>query len=136
MRLALTLVAAAVVAASGTGIASAQSQDGRYDDQGPRGDRDRGPRDDRYGRGGSQATIYVDDKFHGRSVVIDRPIRSLREVDMNDKVSSIDLRGGSWLVCSDDDFRGRCVTLDRSIRKLDSIGMDDKISSMRPIGGR
>ena len=96
-----------------------RSDDRRYDDRGP-------PRR-------SAATFYVQDGFGGRSVTVDRPIRSFREFDMNDKVSSIRLRGGPWLVCADDDFRGRCEVIDRSIGALDRIGMDDTISSARPM---
>ena len=105
---------------------------GQYDN---RGYGDRGRDDDR-GRGGrSAATFYVQDGFGGRSVTVDRPIRSFREFDMNDKVSSIRLRGGPWLVCVDDDFRGRCQVINRSIDRLDRIGMDDAISSARPMRG-
>jgi len=133
MQIRLVLAITGFVALAGSGIAAAQSQDGRYGDD-RRDNQQGGWRDDpRGGPGRSQAIVYADDKFHGRSMTLDRPIRSLRDIDMNDKVSSIEIRGGPWLVCADDDFQGRCVTLDHSIRKLTDIGMDDKISSMRPI---
>ena len=89
-------------------------------------DRDRG-------RGG--ATFYVKDGYGGRSVSIDRPVRSFREFDMNDKISSVAIQGGRWQVCEDDDFRGRCEVIDRSISRMDRLGMDDRISSARPIDG-
>jgi hypothetical protein len=86
-------------------------------------------------RGRSSATFYVKDDFGGRGVTVDRPIRSFREFDMNDKASSVRIEGGPWLVCEDDDFRGRCEQIDRSIGRLGRIGMDDTISSARPLGG-
>ena len=55
---------------------------------------------------------------------------------MEDKISSIGIRSGVWLVCTDDDFRGRCVTLDHSIGRLSEIGMEDSISSIRPLRPR
>ena len=101
---------------------------------GPQGDDRRGGDDRGYGRGGRpSASFYVKDKFNGSRLDLDHPVRSLREYNMNDAISSIDIHSGVWLVCEDDDFRGRCVTLDHSVRRLDSIGMDDKISSVRPI---
>jgi len=88
---------------------------------------------DRRGGGRASATFFVKDGFDGRSVSVDRPVRSFRQFDMNDKVSSIRIRGGRWLVCEDDDFRGRCEVIDRDIGQLSRIGMDDRISSARPL---
>ncbi len=94
------------------------------------------PRDgDRRGWGGASATFYADDRFRGRSVTLNHGARRLGEIGMEDKISSIRVESGRWLVCEDDDFRGRCVTIDRSIGRLDRLGMDDKISSVRPIRG-
>jgi hypothetical protein len=81
-------------------------------------------------------TVFKDDGFRGNNMVIDRPIRRLSEVGWDDKISSIGLDGGAWLVCVDDDFRGRCEVIDRSIGKLSRIGLDDKISSLRPLRQR
>jgi hypothetical protein len=100
--------------------------------------RDRGGRDGDRGRDRARAgaTFFVDDNFKGRSVYLDRPVRSFREFGMNDKASSIDIRFGRWLVCADDDFRGRCQVIDRSVDKLSRFGMDDMISSARPLSDR
>ncbi len=95
------------------------------------------PFDDRRGdRGPPQATFFVDDDFRGRSITLDRPVRRLGPTGMEDKISSVGIRSGVWLVCADDDFRGRCVTLDHSIGRLSEIGMDDRISSIRPLRPR
>ncbi len=95
------------------------------------------PSDDRGGyRGRPQAEFFVDDDFRGRSIMLDHPIRRLGPTGMEDKISSIGIRSGVWLVCEDDDFRGRCVTIDHSIARLSEIGMDDRISSIRPLRPR
>ncbi|QXQ06954.1 beta/gamma crystallin family protein [Sphingosinicellaceae bacterium] len=101
-----------------------QQGDRRYDDH-----RDGDPR----GRGGASATFYADDRFGGRSVTLNRGVRRLGEIGMEDKISSVRVNSGRWLVCEDDDFRGRCVTIDRSVGHLSRVGMEDKISSVRPI---
>ncbi len=115
------LAATAVSMLVASGVATAQ-----YRDRNGRGD---GYRD----RGRSGATFFVDDDFKGRSVYLDHPVRSFREQGMNDKISSIDIRSGRWLVCVDDNFEGRCQVIDRSVSKLSRFGLDDKISSARPL---
>lgn len=85
--------------------------------------------------GRSSATFYVKDDYGGRSVTIDRPVRSFRQFDMQDKASSVTLQGGPWEVCEHDDFGGRCEVIDRNMKSLSRIGMDDMISSARPAGG-
>ena len=103
-------------------------EDGRY------GDRDDRRYDDR--RGPQEATLFADDDFRGRSITLDRGARRLASTGLEDRISSIGIRSGVWLVCSDDDFRGRCVTLDRSVPRLSAIGMEDNISSIRPLRPR
>ena len=153
MHRSLIWVAATALATSAT-MAAAQgnygdprdtSQGGpRYDNpqDDPQGDRRDGdprygdPRDrDPRGRGGASATFYADDHFRGRSVTLNHGVRRLGEIGMEDKISSIQVNGGRWLVCEDDDFRGRCITIDHSVGRLNRMGMDDKISSVRPIRG-
>ncbi|MGI4879439.1 MAG: beta/gamma crystallin-related protein [Janthinobacterium lividum] len=125
---------------------TAPQGDPRYGDQqgdprgGPQGDPRYGdPRDgdrrdgDRRGPGSASATFYSDDRFGGRSVTLDHGVRRLGEIGMEDKISSIQVNSGRWLVCQDDDFRGRCITIDHSVGRLSRMGMDDKISSVRPI---
>ena len=113
----LFVTAAATLAVSGAAIAQYRDRDGRGD---------RGP-----GRAG--ATFYIDDNFNGRSVFVDRPVRSFRRYGMNDKISSINVQSGRWLVCVDDNFQGRCQVIDQSVGRLDRFGLDDKISSARPL---
>jgi hypothetical protein len=86
-------------------------------------------------RGGPpSATFFGKRDFQARGVTVDRPVRSFREFDMNDKISSIAIQRGRWLVCEDDDFRGRCQVIDRDMKRLDRIGMGEMISSARPLG--
>ncbi len=136
-------VAAMLLGAISASMAGAQSSygdprnapqgDPRYSD--PQTDPRYGDRaySDVRGRGGASATFYADDRFSGRSVTLDHGVRRLGEIGMEDKISSIQVTSGRWLVCEDDDFRGRCVTIDRSIGHLNRIGMEDKISSVRPM---
>jgi hypothetical protein len=72
--------------------------------------------------------------FTGHSFYTDHEVRKLSSRDMDDKVSSIRVLGGTWQVCKDDDFGGRCEIVDHSMQDMREIGMGNKISSVRPVG--
>jgi len=92
------------------------------------------PAQDRHGGRGDRGsvTVFADDDFRGRRMDIDGPIARLGPTGMEDKISSIVINGGAWMVCTDDDFRGRCEVLDHSVRRLNRMGLEDNISSIRP----
>lgn len=92
-------------------------------------------RDDYRGRNRAAATFYVKDDYRGRAISVDRPVRDMRQFGINDKISSVRVRGGVWLACTDYDFGGKCRVIDRSIKHLGKIGIEDKISSVRPLRG-
>jgi hypothetical protein len=132
------LIATALTLVALTAPAIAQDQyqgQGRYQGQDQYQGQDH--RGDRGGYNGPpRATFYVDDDFRGASVTLDRPVRKLGRIGMEDKISSITVESGAWLVCVDDDFRGRCEVIDHTIGKLTRLGLDDKISSVRPVPPR
>lgn len=85
------------------------------------------------GWGNSRAIIVFEHAdFRGRSLEIEGPISNLKEVGMNDKISSLATRG-RWEVCSDADFRGNCMVVDGDISNLKEMRMNDNISSIRPV---
>jgi hypothetical protein len=127
----LTLIAALLTVATVT--VPAVAQDG-YRDQ--YRDRDQNGGRDQYRGRGPHITVFADDDFRGRAMEITGPISRLGPTGMEDKISSIVVDSGTWLVCVDDDFRGRCETIDHSVRRLSRMGLDDKISSIRPTRGR
>lgn len=85
------------------------------------------------GWGNSRAImVFEHADFRGRSLEIDGAIANLKEVGMNDKISSLATRG-RWEICSDANFRGRCVIVDNDISNLKDARMNDSISSIRPV---
>ena len=78
-------------------------------------------------------TLYQEDRFGGdsREVRDDQP--DLDWIHFDDRVSSVEVHGGVWELCSDSRYRGRCITTDHDIGRLDRLGMDDTISSVRRI---
>ncbi len=98
--------------------------------------------DNRPGQGGgwnqSSITVYRDANYRGQSMSFRDEVPNLRNLGMNDAISSIRLSRGSWEVCEDANYRGRCEVVRGDIRDLRNTGLNDKISSLRPArsGGR
>ncbi|WP_449253394.1 beta/gamma crystallin-related protein [Brevundimonas naejangsanensis] len=96
----------------------------------------------RPGQGGgwnqSSITVYRDANYRGQSMSFRDEVPNLRNLGMNDAISSIRLSRGSWEVCEDANYRGRCEVVRGDIRDLRNTGLNDKISSLRPArsGGR
>ncbi|MDO1558820.1 beta/gamma crystallin-related protein [Brevundimonas sp. 2R-24] len=111
-------------------------RDGRRDDD--RWDRRDDRRDDRWddrrGGRGRGIVVYEHAGFQGRSMSFRGAIVDLRETGMNDRISSMEVRG-TWLACSDSHFRGQCRTFTGRVYDLRQQGFNDRISSLRPAGG-
>ncbi|WP_297801713.1 beta/gamma crystallin-related protein [uncultured Brevundimonas sp.] len=88
-------------------------------------------------RGGS-ITLYRDSNYRGQELRFDGEVSNLRNVGMNDAVSSIRLSRGSgdWQVCTDANFRGRCEIISTDVSDLTRMRLNDQISSIRPIDRR
>jgi len=94
--------------------------------------------DDRPGNGGwgrSSITVYRDSDYRGQSMSFRDEVPNLRNVGMNDAISSIRLSRGTWEVCEDAYYRGRCEIVSGDMRNLANTGMNDRISSLRPARG-
>ncbi|MEM0986387.1 MAG: beta/gamma crystallin-related protein [Pseudomonadota bacterium] len=83
--------------------------------------------------GGRAIVIYRDPGFSGRSAVIEGQA-DLGGSRFNDRVSSVEVLGGRWLLCSDPGFRGRCEVVEFDEPRLSRIGLNDNITSIRPVG--
>lgn len=112
------------------------SRPGRPDDNRPGRPDDNRPGGNWNNGRGASITVYRDSQYRGQAMTFDREITNLRQVGMNDAISSIRLSRGSWEVCEDANFRGRCVVIRDDTRDLVRMGWNDKISSMRPVGRR
>ena len=82
----------------------------------------------------AQLTLFEHDGFQGHHVTASRSIGNFANSGFNDSASSVEVRGGTWQVCTDAYFEGRCVVLrPGSYPSLGSIGLNDRISSVRPV---
>ncbi|MEP7306080.1 MAG: beta/gamma crystallin-related protein [Acidobacteriota bacterium] len=102
-----------------------------------RDDRDRDDRDDRDNRGVGGITVSDDVNFEGTTATFRRDIPDLRDVFLNDRISSLQVAPGeSWEVCENTNYTGRCVVVSGAERDLRRRGMNDTITSLRRVGGR
>jgi len=82
----------------------------------------------------AQISLFQDDGFHGRELRADRPVENFADRNFNDAVSSAEVRGGAWQVCTDAYFQGRCIVLrPGNYPSLRSLGLNDQVSSVRPL---
>lgn len=80
-------------------------------------------------------TVYGDRDYRGQSQSFNSEIANLGRSGLNDQISSIEINGGAWEVCSDAYFRGDCQVITSSTRNLNNTYLNDRISSMRPARG-
>jgi hypothetical protein len=79
-----------------------------------------------------EMTLFADSDFRGSRVSVQRDTPDLNRVGMNDRVSSIIVRSGVWVVCEHRDFGGYCAEFGPGeYRNLPRF--NDNISSVREI---
>lgn len=84
----------------------------------------------------AQLMLYEHDNFQGRSFVAEGDTENFAPLGFNDRVSSAEVRGGTWQLCEDAGYRGQCVTLNPGrYGSLRQIGMNDRVSSARRVAG-
>ena len=106
-----------------------------YGNTGYGGERYDGRRGNR-GGWGTGLTLYPDANLQGRGVEIHDNVADLSAWRFNDRASSFQVSGGSWLVCEHANYRGRCEILTAGAGNLKPVRMNDNISSIRRYDGR
>jgi hypothetical protein len=85
--------------------------------------------------GYSGITVYEDPNFRGDSETFRNSVPDLRQYQLNDRISSLEVDGNqAWEVCRDINFSGGCRVFQGTIDDLRSEGWNDRISSMRAVG--
>src|SRR5258708_6767877 len=80
----------------------------------------------------AEITFFERENFRGQRVELDSTAPNFERLGINDRASSVRVRGGAWQVCSERFFRGNCVTLrPGDYPSLRSIGLSNTISSAR-----
>jgi len=87
--------------------------------------------------GGGGITVSDDVNFEGNTMTVRGDVPDLRNVQLNDRISSLQVSPGeSWEVCENVNYGGRCLVVSGAERDLRARGMNDTITSMRRVQGR
>src|SRR5438876_559827 len=79
-------------------------------------------------------TVSDDVNFGGATMTFVHDVPDLRDVALNDRISSLQVGPGeSWEVCEDANYRGRCIVMSGSERDLRTRGLNDVITSIRRV---
>jgi hypothetical protein len=80
--------------------------------------------------------VFIEPNYRGTSETLFDDTTDLRDLGLNDQISSIEIPAGEvWEVCQDINFANRCEVLSRSVSNLGAVGWNDRISSMRRVEG-
>jgi hypothetical protein len=82
------------------------------------------------GGGNTAIVVYTAPNYRGRSLVFSDDIADLRRVGLNDRISSVRVLGGRWVICTDINYVG-CRSVAADIPDLGIIGWASRISSIR-----
>lgn len=109
---------------------------GEYDQRGGEYDQRRGEygQRDGYGNGrdGGAVELFTGQGYGGQRMPVNNEIRSLDEVNFNDRTGSIVIQSGQWEFCEHADFRGQCQVFGPG--RYDRLGtMQNTISSVRRV---
>src|SRR5262245_28378857 len=71
-------------------------------------------------------TVFANPNFGGRSASFNGDVADLRQYNMNDQITSIQIPNGeTWEICQDIDFGNQCTTIRGSIADLRGMGWND-----------
>lgn len=71
--------------------------------------------------------------FQGRCERFAFGVRNLKAYGFNDRIVSVEVLRGRWLLCEHADFRGDCIVLRNSVPDLAEFDLDAAVSSLRPL---
>ncbi len=119
------------------GFSRAISSARRVGGDGRQGGRDGYRQRDGYGQGQGQGMqdgieLFSDQGFGGQRLPVRDEMRTLEEVDFNDRTGSLVIYSGQWELCQHADFRGQCLVYGPG--RYDRLGtMHNAITSVRRV---
>jgi hypothetical protein len=76
--------------------------------------------------------LYDGNDLTGRPFALNGPVSNFATTGFNDRAQSLEIRRGTWLLCSDANFQGRCREFGPG-RYPDLRVLDNRVSSARPV---
>lgn len=81
-----------------------------------------------------ELTLFADSDFRGARVTVQGDVRDLRQLNFNDRTSSVVVRSGTWELCQDSNFGGRCAQFGPGEYRV-LPDFNDAVSSLRELRG-
>src|SRR5262245_521757 len=81
----------------------------------------------------AEMTVYKQPNFNGASLTLRGDSGNLANQGFHDQVSSIQVRSGSWQVCTQPNFAGECVTLGPGSYGALEQRLNHRIESVREV---
>jgi hypothetical protein len=82
---------------------------------------------------GSEVRVCDRPNLNGECVDLRHGVADLRAFGMNNRVTSFEIRRGTWMMCSEPGFAGRCLAFDSSVNNLRRSGFNNTVASLRPV---
>ena len=79
-------------------------------------------------------TVFTGPDYRGEQQTFDRASPRLADVGWNDRIASVQVRGGEWQLCRAEKFT-ECIRISRDAPNLANWGMDYAVNSLRPVRG-
>jgi hypothetical protein len=72
-------------------------------------------------------TVFTNPNFSGRSASFNGDVADLRQYNLNDQITSIEIPNGeTWEICQDIDFGNQCTTVSGNVADLRRMGWNDR----------
>jgi hypothetical protein len=83
--------------------------------------------------GAAEMRVFKQPNFSGDGLVIHGNAANLADANFQDQISSIEVRSGSWQLCTQPNFRGDCVVIGRGdYPSLEQV-LNHRIESVRQL---
>ena len=82
---------------------------------------------------GPELRLYEDPNYGGHELRIVGPQATLEGSGLNNRISSIHVVSGRWVLCSRSEYRGDCLTFSRHVPNLRDYGFNNDVTSMYPV---
>lgn len=79
-------------------------------------------------------TVFSGPDYRGEQQTFDRAAPRLADAAWDDRIASVQLRGGEWQLCRAESFT-ECIRVSGNVSNLANWGMDYAVNSLRPVRG-
>lgn len=76
--------------------------------------------------------VYSDTGYGGARQAFNGAVPDLQRYGLDNRISSLRLRGGAWEICDGRNYSGECEVVASDVANLNDYDMNNRVSSLRP----